>query len=99
VVLRVKSADFANGRLPVLKPIKPKGSFFMWLRIDPSWRGYNGATDDWAMTNYLIDEGGVGSSPGTAFGPAGEGCIRLAFSCDTAQVLQATDVLKRLLLK
>lgn len=69
-----------------LHPVKPTGSFFLWARIDPSWEGYQGANDDWAMTNRLIDGAGVGSSPGTAFGPAGERCIRFAFSCDDAQV-------------
>jgi aspartate aminotransferase len=80
-----------------LHPFKPSGSFFMWLRIDPAWEGYKGAKDDWAMTNFLIDQGGVGSSPGTAFGPAGEGCIRFAFSCDRPQMEEAIGVVRRLL--
>ena len=80
-----------------LRPFKPRGSFFLWLAIDPSWQGYNGARDDWAMTNFLIDQGGVGCSPGTAFGPAGAGCVRLAFSCDRPQVEAAAGVIRRLL--
>lgn len=81
----------------VLHPFVPQGTFFMWLKIDPSWEGYKGAKDDWAMTNFLIDQGGVGSSPGTAFGPAGEGCIRLAYSCDEPQLREACKVLRGLL--
>lgn len=80
-----------------LRPFKPQGSFFLWARIDPSWTGYKGARDDWAMTNLLIDEGGVGCSPGTAFGPAGEACVRLAFSCDRAQVQAAAAIIRSLL--
>lgn len=80
-----------------LQPFKPSGSFFLWTKIDPSWEGYKGARDDWAMTNYLIDQGGVGSSPGTAFGPAGEGYVRFAFSSDRAQVVEAAGIIKRLL--
>jgi aspartate aminotransferase len=83
--------------IKVLHPIVPQGTFFMWLRIDPSWGGYKGQTDDWAMTQFLIDQGGVGSSPGTAFGPAGAGCIRLAYSCDRPQVEDATRVIRGLL--
>lgn len=83
--------------LAAVTPIKPQGSFFMWLRINAAWAGYQGKKDDWAMTNALIDLGGVGSSPGTAFGPAGEACIRLAFSCDTGQVETAVGILRRLL--
>jgi aspartate aminotransferase len=80
-----------------LQPFKPTGSFFLWLRIDPSWSGYNGAKDDWAMTNYLIDKGGVGCAPGTAFGPAGAGCVRLAFSCSRPQVEAAAKIICSLL--
>jgi aspartate aminotransferase len=83
--------------IKALHPYKPRGSFFMWLRIDPSWEGYKGARDDWAMTNYLIDKSGIGSSPGTAFGPAGEGCIRFAFSCDRAQIEEAAGLIRHLL--
>ncbi|MHB8878146.1 MAG: pyridoxal phosphate-dependent aminotransferase [Myxococcaceae bacterium] len=80
-----------------LKPFKPGGSFFLWLSIDPSWEGYNGARDDWAMTNFLIDKGGVGCAPGTAFGPSGAGCVRLAFSCDRPQVEAAARIVRGLL--
>ena len=80
-----------------LRPFKPSGSFFLWARITPDWEGYKGARDDWAMTNLLIDQGGVGSSPGTAFGPAGEGCVRFAFSCDRPQVEAAAAVIRQLL--
>ena len=34
------------------------------------------------MTNYLIDQAGVGTSPGIAFGPSGEGYVRFAFTLD-----------------
>lgn len=80
-----------------LRPLTPQGSFFLWLAIDPSWEGYKGARDDWAMARFLIDEGGVGCIPGTAFGPAGEGHVRLAFSCDSAQVAAGAEVIRRLL--
>jgi len=80
-----------------LVPFKPGGAFYLWMRIDPSWTGYKGARDDWAMTNLLIEQGGVGCAPGTAFGPAGEGCIRFAFSCDRAQIEQACRIVRSLL--
>jgi aspartate aminotransferase len=83
--------------IKLFHPFVPQGTFFMWVRIDPSWEGYKGAKDDWAMTNFLIDQGAVGSSPGTAFGPAGEGCIRLAYSCDRPQLEQAVQVIRGLL--
>lgn len=80
-----------------LHPVKPQGSFFLWCRIGEAWPGYRGARDSEAMTNFLIDEAGVGSSPGSAFGPAGEGHLRLAFSCDRQQVEEGAALIRRLL--
>ncbi|MFN7144400.1 MAG: pyridoxal phosphate-dependent aminotransferase, partial [Myxococcota bacterium] len=70
----------------LLHPYVPRGSFFLWARIDPSWSGYRGSRSDEAMTEWLIDETGVGSAPGSAFGPGGAGWLRLAFSCEAAEV-------------
>jgi aspartate aminotransferase len=80
-----------------LQVFVPEGSFFLWATIHPSWKGYQGKNDDWAMTNYLIDASAVGSSPGTAFGPAGDRCVRFAFSCDSAQVVEAAGLIRQLL--
>lgn len=78
---------------PYVKPFTPSGAFYLWARITPDWPGYQGNADDWSMTNYLIDQAGIGSAPGSAFGQAGEGHIRFAFSCSTDQVRQAADLL------
>lgn len=86
-------------RSPYIKPFKPGGAFYLWTRILPEWPGYNGKNDDWSMTNYLIDTTGIGSSPGSAFGPAGEGHIRFAFSCSTSQVEEAASLLPGILAK
>jgi aspartate aminotransferase len=82
---------------PYLKPFKPGGAFYLWARITPDWPGYQGQTDDWSMTNFLIDRSGIGSSPGSAFGAAGRGHIRFAFSCSTDQVREASALLPSVL--
>ncbi len=82
---------------PYVKAFKPGGAFYLWARIQPDWPGYNGKTDDWSMTNYLIDKAGIGSAPGSAFGPAGAGHIRFAFSCSTNQVEEAARLLPEVL--
>jgi len=82
---------------PVLKLFKPGGAFYLWAKIQPEWPGYDGNTDDWSMTNYLIDRAGIGSSPGSAFGAAGAGHIRFAFSCSTDQVEEAAKILPEVL--
>jgi aspartate aminotransferase len=78
---------------PYVKAFKPHGAFYMWARIQPGWPGYGGKSDDWSMTNYLIDQAAIGSAPGSAFGPAGAGHIRFAFSCSTSQVKEAAGLL------
>ena len=78
---------------PYVQAFKPGGAFYLWARIQPDWPGYGGQRDDWSMTNYLIDKAGIGSSPGSAFGPAGAGHIRFAFSCSTDQVEEAARIL------
>jgi aspartate aminotransferase len=82
---------------PYVKAFKPSGAFYLWCRISPDWPGYQGKTDDWSMTNYLIDQAGIGSAPGSAFGAAGEGHIRFAFSCSTDQVREAASLLPSVL--
>ena len=84
---------------PYLRAFKPGGAFYLWARIQPEWPGYNGMSDDWSVTNYLIDTVGVGSSPGSAFGAAGDGYLRFAFSCSTEQVEEAARVLPEILSK
>ncbi len=78
---------------PYLEAFKPGGAFYLWARIRPDWPGYDGRQDDWSMTNYLIDKAGIGSAPGSAFGSAGAGHIRFAFSCSTEQVEEAARLL------
>ncbi|MCS7010392.1 MAG: pyridoxal phosphate-dependent aminotransferase [Anaerolineales bacterium] len=84
-------------RSPYVRAFKPKGAFYLWARITEDWPGYGGQRDDWSMTNYLIDSAGIGSSPGSAFGAAGEGHIRFAFSCSTEQIEEAAMLLPEVL--
>ncbi|HEY9152318.1 MAG TPA: pyridoxal phosphate-dependent aminotransferase [Anaerolineales bacterium] len=82
---------------PYVKPFKAGGAFYLWARMTLDWPGYQGKTDDWSMTNYLIDTSGIGSTPGSAFGAAGDGHIRFAFSCSTEQVREASALLPSVL--
>jgi aspartate aminotransferase len=87
----------ALAKAPYVVAFKPAGAFYLWARILPEWPGYDGRNDDWSMTNYLIDKAGIGSAPGSAFGQAGAGHIRFAFSCSTDQVNEAAGLLPQTL--
>lgn len=80
-------------RLTHLEAFEPQGAFYVWARIASSWPGHEGRRDGWAMTQSLIEKGGIGSAPGEVFGPAGHGHLRFAFSCATEQIERAAAVL------
>lgn len=75
---------------------KPAGAFYIWSKITDAWAGYHGQRDSWAMTNYLIDQAGVGTSPGIAFGPSGEGYVRFAFTLDRQTLTDSIAVMQAL---
>lgn len=82
--------------IPVFDSFKPGGAFYIWSKISDDWAGYQGKRDSWAMTNYLIDEAGVGTSPGIAFGPSGEGYVRFAFTLDRQTLTESVEVMQKL---
>jgi aspartate aminotransferase len=83
--------------IKAFESFKPGGAFYVWSKISPEWPGYQGRRDSWAMTNYLIDQAGVGTSPGIAFGPAGEGYVRFAFTLDRQTLIESIEVMQDLL--
>jgi aspartate/methionine/tyrosine aminotransferase len=52
--------------------VEPGGSLFLLLRLP-------GVEDDMAFCHRLLEEQHVVAVPGSAFGPGGEGSIRLSF--------------------
>lgn len=99
VVYRERRDALVNGLAGngLLTPYVPSGTFFLWARIDPTWAGWRGDRSDEAMTEWLIEATGVGSAPGSAFGPGGKGWIRFAFSCESAEVEAAVARLRETL--
>ena len=54
---------------------EPEAAFYLFCSVD-------GFADSRALALRLIDEAGVGAAPGGAFGPGGEGHLRLCFARD-----------------
>jgi aspartate/methionine/tyrosine aminotransferase len=61
---------------------EPEAAFYLFCSID-------GFPDSRALAMRLIDEAGVGAAPGGAFGPGGEGHLRLCFARDPDQIAEA----------
>lgn len=52
----------------------PEGGFFLWAQLP----GHVVPACDVAFTQSLLDETGLFVTPGSAFSPAGKGCVRIA---------------------
>lgn len=73
---------------------KPKASMFVWQQVPPEW-GKKMSTFDFAMK--LLQEANVVVSPGSAFGEAGEGFMRLALVEKEDRLRQAVRQIGRAL--
>ena len=76
----------------------PRGAFYAFLRIDPSWTSPAGAKESisWAMTEYLISQGRIGCVPGVDFGANGEGYLRFCFARDRRELTGALESMQAL---
>jgi aspartate aminotransferase len=77
-------------RFPRVRVKPPEGAFYAFCRVD-------GLKDSLAFAHRLAREAKVGVAPGIAFGPAGEGYLRLCFAASTQRLTQALDRLQKML--
>ena len=61
----------------------PQAAFYLFCAID-------GESDSRRLALRLIDEAGIGAAPGSAFGPGGEGYLRLCFARARSEIAEAT---------
>ncbi|MFY0545588.1 LL-diaminopimelate aminotransferase [Brevibacillus sp. H7] len=66
----------------------PKGSFFIWAPVP------DGYTSSEFVTSVL-DQTGVILTPGSAFGPSGEGYFRVSLSVPTERLYEAVERIKQ----
>ena len=64
----------AMNEIPGIRCARPQGSFYVFPNIEGT--GF----DEHELASRLLNEAGVAVLPGTAFGPAGKGFIRLAYT-------------------
>jgi aspartate/methionine/tyrosine aminotransferase len=69
---------------------RPAGAFYAFLAVD-------GVTDSLAFAKELVQRCKVGLAPGIAFGPAGEGYLRLCFASAPARLEEALGRLEPML--
>ena len=61
---------------------------FLWARVPEKFA----SSQEFAMT--LVERAGVMVTPGSAFGPSGEGFVRIALVQDEDVILQAAESIR-----
>jgi aspartate aminotransferase len=70
--------------MPKVRLSRPEGAFYAFFAVD-------GMADSFEYAKQLIAETGVGLAPGRAFGPEGEGWMRLCFAAEPDTLSAAMD--------
>ena len=87
--LRVVTAAFAG--LPRVTFPAPQAAFYAFFSVD-------GMQDSYSFAIDMLNKTGVGLAPGAAFGPQGEGYLRLCFAADVDLLQRALQQMRPLLL-
>ena len=85
--------DVVHQRLSAMARVRadlPQGAFYSFFAVD-------GLDDSRAFAKRVLAETGVGLAPGSAFGPGGEGHMRLCFASSPDRLTEALDRLAPLL--
>lgn len=67
----------------------PGGAFYIFVNIKALGR------TSAEMADYLLDHAKIAAVPGSAFGPQGEGYIRLSYACSYERIVEAMERLKK----
>ena len=70
-----------------VRAVRPDGAFYAFFRVD-------GMSDSLEFAKDLVRRCKVGLAPGAAFGPAGEGYLRLCFASSPERLAEALERLK-----
>ena len=76
----------------------PQASMFLWAKVNPEHLArFNGSSDEFCVS--MVEQAEVAMTPGAAFGPRGEGYVRLALVENEQRIRQAMRNLNRVLNK
>ena len=78
-------------RIESLPYTMPKGAFYVF----PNFSSYE--KSDELLAAYLLKEAGVVTAPGSGFGRAGEGHLRISYSVSYEQVKEGMERISRCL--
>jgi aspartate/methionine/tyrosine aminotransferase len=64
--------------------VRPSGAFYLMVDVSP-------AGESWPFARRLLEEHSVAVVPGSAFGPSGEGWVRVSLCVDPAALTEGVD--------
>ena len=67
----------------------PRGAIYVWARVPD---GETSAT----FTEKVLEEAAVVISPGSAYGPSGEGFVRMSLTVPDARLMEAAERIAKL---
>lgn len=73
--------------MPRVRLVRPEAAFYAFFAVE-------GMDDSLAFAKRLLADTGVGLAPGAAFGPGGEGRLRLCYAATPATLSEAMDRLQ-----
>jgi aspartate aminotransferase len=76
--------------IPTLSCQRPRGAFYIF----PSYKHKMNSED---LAAYLLEEAHVAVTPGSAFGPAGEGHIRISYAASREDIIEGMAKIKQAL--
>lgn len=75
----------ALNAIPGVRCAMPRGAFYVFPDVSSFGRSSREIAD------YLLDQAGVALLPGSDFGPAGEGYLRISYATAWEQIARAVD--------
>lgn len=92
IVCDMRAAYLRRGRAVVdilrsagVDVVTPSGAFYLWLDTAP-W-----VSDDWSLATDLLSEAKVAVAPGSAFGAAGTGFLRLSLATEETALVEGVQ--------
>lgn len=76
---------FIQNRLPMLKPMKPEGTYLLWVDCRAL------SLDVAGIKDLMFNQARVAFSEGSVFGPGGEGRLRINLACPRSVLAQALE--------
>ncbi len=72
-----------------LTPETPKATFYVWCPVPTGFTSQ-------AFTSLLLREAGIVTTPGSGFGPPGEGYVRMALTVNKERLAEAVERIRKL---